>query len=79
MTVTRAEQHLIRRNNPLWKTVDENCFFSKNLYNLAMYTIRQEYIRTGKYIKNDGLDKMLQQTDAYKQLKSQPAQQTLRH
>lgn len=75
---TRVEQHVLKRRHPIWKTVDENCFYSKNLYNIAMYTIRQEYIKTGKYIKKNDLDKMLQQTDAYKQLKSQPAQQTLK-
>ena len=43
-----------------------------------MYTIRQEYIKTKKYIQYNDLDKMLHHTDAYKQLKSQPSQQTLR-
>lgn len=72
------EQHLIKRSNPLWKTIDENSFFSKNLYNLGMYYIRQEFINNGRWIRYSELDKMLQQTEAYKELKSQPSQQTLR-
>jgi len=73
----RVEQHLIKRSHPLWKVVDENCLYSKNLYNLGMYAIRQEFIRNGKWIRYKELDKLLQQTDAYKELMSQPAQQTL--
>ncbi len=61
----------------MWKTIDENCFYSKNLFNLANYTIRQEFIGNGKYIKWYDLDKLLHHTDAYKELMSQPAQCTL--
>lgn len=61
----------------MWKTIDENCFFAKNLYNLGMYTIRQEFIGNGKWIRYKQLDKMLQPTDAYRELKSQPSQCTL--
>ena len=61
----------------MWKIIDENCFFSKNLYNLANYTIRQEFINNGKWIKYRDLDKMMQSTDAYHELKSQPSQCTL--
>ena len=75
--VTRVEQQLIKKSHPLWKVVDENCFYSKNLYNLGMYTIRQEFIKNGRWIRYRELDKLLQQTDAYKELMSQPAQQTL--
>ena len=75
---SRVEQHLIKRSNPIWKTVDTNCFYSKNLYNLGMYTVRQEFINNGKWIRYNQLDKILQQTDAYKEIMSQPAQQTLK-
>ena len=78
MIVQRVEQHVLKRNHPIWKTVDENCFYSKNLYNLAMYTIRQEFINNGNWIRYNQLDKMLQQANAYKELMSQPSQQTLK-
>ena len=77
MITTRVEQQVIKRGHPMWKTIDQNCFYSKNLYNLATYTIRQEFITNKKWIHYNALDKMLQQTDAYKELKSQPSQCTL--
>lgn len=73
----RVEQQVIRKSHPMWKVIDENCFYSKNLYNLANYTIRQEFINNKRWIKYYELDKLLQKTDAYKQLKSQPSQCTL--
>jgi len=77
MIATRTEQQIINRNHPMWKVVDQNCFYSKNLYNLANYTIRQEFINNGKSIRYRDLDKLLQKTDAYRQLMSQPSQCTL--
>ena len=77
MITTRVEQQVIRKNHPMWKAIDQNCFYSKNLYNLAMYTIRQEFIGNKKWIHYNTLDKMLQQTDAYHELMSQPSQCTL--
>lgn len=35
MKECRVEQQVIKKNHPMWKTIDENCFFSKNLYNYA--------------------------------------------
>jgi len=61
----------------MWKIIDQNCFYSKNLYNLANYTIRQEFINNDRWIKYYELDKLLQQTDAYRELMSQPSQCTL--
>lgn len=77
MIVQRVEQHVIRRDNSLWKVVDENCFFSKNLYNYANYAIRQEFINNRRWIRYAELDKMLHHSEPYKELMSQPAQQTL--
>lgn len=78
MITQRVEQHVIKRSSVLWKIVDENCFFSKNLYNYANYVIRQEFINNGRWIHFAELDKMLQQSDPYKELMSQPSQQTLK-
>ena len=60
MKITRVEQHVIKRGHPMWKIIDQNCFYSKNLYNLAMYTIRQGFISNKKWIHYNVLDKMLQ-------------------
>ena len=77
MKVNRVEQHQIKKTHPLYKTIDEFSFRSKNLYNYANYLIRQEFINNGKYIKYRDMDKMLQQTEPYKLLMSQASQCTL--
>lgn len=58
----------------MFKVIDEFCFYSKNLYNVANYIIRQEFIKNSKYIKYKEMDKMLQKTPEYKQLMSQSSQ-----
>jgi putative transposase len=54
--------------------IDQNCFYSKNLYNYANYIIRQELINNSKWLRYQDLQKSLKTSDAYKQLKSQPSQ-----
>lgn len=77
MIVTRVEQHVIRRTHPIWKTVDQNCFYSKNMYNYASYIIKQELDQNKRWIRYNELDHMLHDSEPYKELKSQPSQQTL--
>lgn len=45
-----TEKHLIRKNSPYYKEIDDMCFLSKNLYNSANYLIRQEYINNKVYL-----------------------------
>lgn len=77
MIKARVEQHLIRKGSDLWRIVDENCFYSKNVYNSTTYAIRQEFINNGRWMRYRELAKTLKNTEAYKELKSQPAQQTI--
>jgi putative transposase len=49
-----TEKHIITKSNSLYKEIDALCFLSKNLYNAANYTIRQEFISTTK-LKKDGV------------------------
>ena len=78
MKTQRVESMHIRRGSDLWAVVDQNCWYSKNLYNYANYTIRQEFITNGKWIRYNKLDNMLHASEPYIELKSQPAQQTLK-
>ena len=78
MKVTRVEQQVIRKNHPLWKTIDQMCFYSKNLYNYANYVIRQEFIKNNKYISYYNMNKNLKTQVDYKSCMSQPANCTLR-
>ena len=45
-----VETHTIRECHPAFKEIDNLCFLSKNLYNSALYEVRQEYIISKKYI-----------------------------
>lgn len=45
-----VEKQIIRPSNPLYKELDQLCFLSKNLYNSTLYTVRQHYFNTGKYL-----------------------------
>lgn len=49
--VNRVEQQIIKRNNPIYKIVDQYCFYSKNVYNQANYIIRQEFINNKNKIQ----------------------------
>ena len=45
-----TERHFIKKSNPLYKELDKMCFLSKNLYNQALYRIRQHYFSTKEYL-----------------------------
>ena len=50
-----TERHIIKNN----KELDEICFKSKNLYNKALYLIRQHYFETKGYINWVGINRIL--------------------
>lgn len=56
-----VEQHIINKNNPLWGIMDNLCFQSKNLYNSALYKIKQEYLISGKYLRYIDLEKLFRE------------------
>jgi len=61
----------------MFKTIDELCFKSKNLYNYANYIVRQEFIFNHKYINYYDMKKELKTHAPFKDLGSQAAQQVL--
>jgi putative transposase len=73
-----VEQHVIRKGDERFLPIDNACFASKNLYNLANYHIRQHYIETKKYLNWYALDKALQKTEAYLALPAKVSQQVLK-
>jgi len=52
-----TEKHIIRKNNKDWKEIDNLCFLSKNLYNSALYFIKNHYKETGKFIRYNDLER----------------------
>lgn len=76
--VQRVEQVIIRKNHPKFKTIDRQCFYSKNLYNEANYVIRQRYIADETYISYKDMNFKFKTHENYKLTFSQPANCVLR-
>ena len=73
MRVKRTEQIRIRPD----ENISSLCHLSKNLYNEANYLIRQEFIKNVRWIRYNELDKELKESENYKSLPAQTAQQIL--
>jgi putative transposase len=58
--------------------IDQQCFHSKNLYNEANYTIRQEFIKNKSYISYYDMNRDFKTHENYKLTFSQPANCILR-
>ena len=58
--------------------IDQQCFYSKNLYNEANYAICQEFINNSNYINYYDMNKEFKTHENYKLTFSQPANCTLR-
>lgn len=77
-----VERHIIRKNHENWKEVDNFCFLSKNLYNQALFYIKENYLKTGKYLRYYDVEKYfrlndLQEHENYKKLPNNTSQQIL--
>jgi putative transposase len=72
-----VEQHVISRGDPRYTAIDAAAFASKNLYNAALYEIRQAFIHEGKYLNYHEMDKRMQSHEAYKALPAKVSQQVL--
>ncbi len=73
-----AEQHVIDRRDPRYTVIDAAAFASKNLYNAALYEMRQAFIHHGIYLSYEEMDKRMQSHAAYKALPAKVSQQVLR-
>src|SRR5260370_32444800 len=73
-----VEQHVINRNDPRFAVIDAAAFKSKNLYNAALYEMRQAFIHQGVYLSYEEMDKRMQSHEAYKALPAKVSQQVLR-
>jgi len=73
-----VEQHCIDKSDPRYAVIDEAAFKSKNLYNAALYEIRQAFIHQGVYLPYEEMDTRVKQHEAYKVLPAKVSQQVLR-
>jgi putative transposase len=72
-----TERHIIDRADPRFAVIDEAAFKSKNLYNAALYLIRQAYIFEGKYLNYNEEQRRMKAHEAYKALPAKVSQQIL--
>lgn len=73
-----VEKHIITPSHALYKECDRLCFASKNIYNLNLYLIRQEYESARTYnVLNDSY-RYMKDKDCFKDLPQKVAQATLR-
>ena len=81
MKIQLTQQIIVSNKSDKFAPLDELCFISKNLYNVALYHIRQYYKETGKYLSYNKLAKMLSDSNNldYRAMPyAQSAQQVLR-
>ena len=73
-----VKQQLNNLNKEEYLVLRELCHVSKNLYNQALYEIRQEYFKSKKHLNYYDVCKKLQGTENYSLLQAQMSQQTLK-
>ncbi len=72
-----VEQHVIGRNDTRYPVIDVAAFASKNLYNAALYLIRQTFIFEHRYLNYHEVQRQMQAHEAYKALPAKVSQQIL--
>lgn len=78
MKVQKVERHNICRGHPMWKACDEICFKSKNLYNYANYTLRNQFSNNEKLYSYIDMCKLLKTETAFKEIGSNSGQHVLK-
>jgi len=73
-----VEQQCIRKSDPRYAIIDDAAFKSKNLYNAALYEMRQAFIHHGVYLSYEEMDTRMQPHEAYKALPAKVSQQVLK-
>ena len=79
MKLQLTQQIIITQKHKYYAGLDYLCLLAKNLYNVALYNIRQQYFKDKTYINYNVLDKLLSSNIDYKAIPyRQSAQQILR-
>ena len=75
-----VEHHIIKSNNVLYKELDNLCFLSKNLYNQALYRIRQQFFEDKSFKNYYDLNRELHDENQvdYRALPANSSQETLK-
>src|SRR5260221_6052068 len=75
--VQLVEQHCISKRDPRYAIIDAAAFRSKNLYNAALYEMRQTFFNEGIYLTYEEIHRHMQSHEAYKALPAKVSQQIL--
>jgi len=73
-----VESHIIKPTDSRYAAIDAACFASKNLYNAALYEMRQAFIFQHIRLSYPKMDKLMKFHEAYKALPARVAQQVLK-
>jgi putative transposase len=73
-----VEQHVIKRSDNRYAIIDQAAFASKNLYNAALYEMRQAFIFGKKRIMYPEMHARMKSHPAYRDLPAKVSQQVLR-
>lgn len=73
-----VEQHVIDREDARYPLIDAAAFASKNLYNLALYHMRQSFIHQGVYLPYAEVYHQMKSHEAYRGLPTKVSQQVMK-
>lgn len=73
-----VEKHIIDNNHPYYQECDSLAFLSKNVYNCALYVIRQHYFENKTYLSLAECYKQLKSSVDYKALPAKVSNQCLK-
>jgi len=73
----KTQKNHIRCSKQTYKLLRTLCHISKNLYNYALYHVRQHFFKTQQHLKYESVYHIVKDNENYKLLPSQVAQQTL--
>ena len=73
----KTQKNHIRCDKQTYRLLRVLCHLSKNLYNYALYHIRQHYFNTQQYLRYESVYHIVKENKNYRLLPSQVAQQTV--
>ncbi|WAM36223.1 RNA-guided endonuclease InsQ/TnpB family protein [Caldicellulosiruptor acetigenus] len=73
----KTQKNHIRCDKQTYRLLRILCHLSKNLYNYALYHVRQHYFRTQQYLRYESVYHLVKENENYRLLPSQVAQQTV--
>ena len=74
----KTQKNHLRADKQTYKILRDLAKCSKNLYNFMLYTVRQYYLANDKYLSYEEAYHLVKNSEAYKSLPSQVAQQTMK-